>query len=52
MKNIILGGPELYEIDFEKVKTIDDLKAVLMKLGIKFNGDDGIKGIEHLVKKI
>lgn len=43
--------PKQYEIDFDKVRTLEDIKTVLMALNIKMY-DDYIVGIEHLVKEV
>jgi len=41
-----------YVIDFDKIKTIDDIKAIIkaLKLEAKIPASD-IKGIEHLLYK-
>ena len=41
-----------YEVDWEKVQTIDDLKRVIKSMGIRFNGDQWVKGVEDLVRVV
>lgn len=39
-----------YTLDVDKIETLEDVKLILSKIPINLN-DQGIKGIEHLVKK-
>lgn len=41
-----------YEVDWDKVQTLDDLKRVIRSMGIRFNGDHWIKGVEDLVRVV
>lgn len=40
-----------YEIDFEQVQSMEDIKTILKKMNITFTGRNSVKGIEHLVMK-
>jgi hypothetical protein len=39
-----------YDIDWKKVSTIEDIKAILKKFNIKVNAA-AVDGIEHLLKE-
>jgi hypothetical protein len=52
VNEIRLNIPKEYVIDFEKVKTTEDVIAILSKLQVIIHGDENIKGIEHLVRGI
>jgi sporulation protein YlmC with PRC-barrel domain len=41
----------IYEIDFDQVKSIEDIILLLKFLNITFTGRKSVEGIEHLVKK-
>ena len=43
---------KIYEIDFSKVKTVDDIKKIIKVLDIRFTGNKVIKEIEYLVKEV
>ncbi len=40
-----------YVIDFDKVKTLEDVVAILKAFNIKIFGAEFTKGIEHLVRE-
>ena len=52
IKEPVLERFEVYKINFEKVKTLDDVKSILEKIDIKIVGRENIEGVEHLVEKI
>ena len=52
MNDIGIYVPKEYVVDFEKVKTLDDVISILSKLKISVFGEENIKGIEHLVKEL
>ncbi len=45
---VTIARSKQYKIDFDKVKTLDDVKAILKSLDISYS-EYYIEGIEHLV---
>lgn len=53
METAVLQSPVFYEIDFEKVNTIEDIKDILKGLDIIFpSGYKNINKIKHLLKRV
>jgi hypothetical protein len=44
--------PKAYEIDFDKVKTLEDVIGILKTLNIRFCGVEYVKDIRHLVREV
>jgi hypothetical protein len=42
----------VYEIDFEKINTLEDVKNLIKALGIKFFQSENTEEIKHLLKKV
>jgi hypothetical protein len=42
----------VYEVDYDKVKTVKDVVRVLKAIKVMFYGEEYIKGIEDLVKEV
>ncbi|WP_180231646.1 hypothetical protein [Bacillus cereus] len=40
-----------YKIDPNKIKTLDDVIAILKKVTIYVNGNESLEGLEHLIEK-
>lgn len=52
-QTVVLQSPVIYEIDFEKVNTLEDVKDILKGLDLKFStGYKNLDKIEHLLKRV
>ena len=52
-QTVVLKSPVLYEIDFEKVNTLEDVKDILKGLDLIFStGYKNLDKIEHLLKRV
>ncbi len=52
IKTLSFKTPESYQIDFDKINTIEDIKTLFKGLNITFTKDlQNFEDIKHLVKK-
>jgi hypothetical protein len=52
IKIVTFKAPESYQIDFDKVNTLEDIKSLIKGLNITFTKDlQNFEDIKHLVKK-
>lgn len=48
---ITLKSLKQYKIDPNKIKTLDDVITILKNVTIYVNGEEALKGLEHLIEK-
>ena len=52
-QTLVTESPIFYEIDFEKVNTVEDIKDILKGLDIRFpSGYKRLSQIKHLLKEV
>lgn len=52
-QTVVLQSPVFYEIDFEKVNTLEDVKDILKGLDLTFStGYRNLERIKHLLKPV
>ncbi|HHK5539227.1 hypothetical protein JDS67_19905 [Bacillus cereus] len=50
-KTLVLKPVKQYKIDPNKIKTLDDVIAILKNITIYVNGEEALKGLEHLIEE-
>lgn len=50
-KTLVLKPVKQYKIDPNKIQSLDDVISILKNITIYVNGEEALKGLEHLIEK-
>ncbi|WP_190240621.1 hypothetical protein [Bacillus sp. BD59S] len=50
-KTLVLKPIKQYKIDPNKIQSLDDVISILKNITIYVNGEEALKGLEHLIEK-